>query len=72
MEMMMELMHPRRLEKKANIRSNRRWSGMWLGLSRAAAIVRSRAERRRANQGWLPLIVTVLPGFEGYSAPSRR
>lgn len=58
MEMMMELMHPRRLEKKANIRSNRPWSGMWPGLSQAAAIVRSDAERPRANQDWLSLIAT--------------
>jgi hypothetical protein len=40
-------MHPRRLEKKANIRSNRRWSGMWPDLSQAAALVRSQAERPR-------------------------
>lgn len=33
METMMEPMHPRRLEKKANIKGNRRWSEMWLGLS---------------------------------------
>jgi hypothetical protein len=70
METMMELKHPRRLEKKANIRSDRQWSDMWSGLSEAAAIVRSRAERRRANQCWLPLIATVLPGFEA-TAPKQ-
>jgi hypothetical protein len=68
METMMELKHPRRLEKKANIRSDRRWSDMWSGLSQAAAIVRSRAERRRANQGWLPLIATGFAGLRGYCA----
>ncbi len=50
-ETMMELMHPRRLEKKANIRSNRRWSGMWPNLSQAAAIVRSQAERPSRASG---------------------
>jgi hypothetical protein len=38
MEMMIELMHPTRLEKKANIRNNRHWSGMWPDLSQAAAL----------------------------------
>jgi hypothetical protein len=35
MEMMIELMHPTRLEKKANIRNNRPCSDMWLGSSRS-------------------------------------
>jgi hypothetical protein len=45
METMMEPMHPRRLEKKANIRSNRRWGSIWPDPFQEAMTIRSHVKR---------------------------